>query len=354
MWRRDSSIAAPCGPARHAEVGSWLGRVRDFRRVTDEPRHPVLTDVADGVTMIDTLMTGEPEFNAVFVLHGNQPALVEAGPGADVPLVLEALERLGLGPDDLAHIVVTHIHLDHAGGAGALAARFPRATVWAHERGAPHLADPTRLIASTARTYGEGRMHAFFGETIPVPGGRLRSVDDDDVIALGERSLDVVHTPGHASHHVALLDRRSGAMFTGEAIGSHLPWGPAFRPALPPPEVDVEAGLASIERIRSHRATALLTSHFGPVPDAEAACDAAAERISSWSAAVRRVLERDQDADTGVVAEELRALAGIEFRAETGRPIDLQRYDAIGSIAMNAAGLSRYWRTRWKREAQAG
>ena len=195
-------------------------------------------------------------------------------------------------------------------------------------------------------------MLAFFGETHPVPAERLRSVADGDVIELGDRSLDVVHTPGHASHHVALHDRRSGAMFTGEAIGSHLPWGPAFRPALPPPEVDVAAAIASIDRIRSRRATSLLTSHFGPVPDADAACDAAAERISTWSARVRQALERDPRIETAAVADELRALASAEFEAETGRAIDLQRYDAIGSIAMNAAGLARYWRTRWKREAE--
>jgi glyoxylase-like metal-dependent hydrolase (beta-lactamase superfamily II) len=297
--------------------------------------------------MVDTLMTGEPDLNAVYVLEGDEPALIETGPGADLPLVLEALDRIGVGTNDLAHVLVTHIHLDHAGGAGALAARFPRATVWAHERGAPHLADPTRLVASTARTYGDERMRAFFGDTVAVPADRLRSMEDGDTIVLGGRLLDVVHTPGHASHHVALHDRRSGALFTGEAIGSHLPWGPAFRPALPPPEVDVDAALSSIERIRSRRAPALMTSHFGPVPDPEEACDAAARHISSWAGAVRAALERDPRAGTDEVAAELRSLAAIEFESETGRPIDLARYDAIGSISMNAAGLSRYWRKRW-------
>jgi glyoxylase-like metal-dependent hydrolase (beta-lactamase superfamily II) len=319
--------------------------------VTREARHPVLTRPAEGVAMVDTVMTGELEFNAVYVLDGDEPALIETGPGSDLGLVLEALADLGLGADDLAHIVVTHIHLDHAGAAGALAARFPGATVWAHERGAPHLADPTRLVASTARTYGDERMRSYFGDTVPVDAARLRSVVDGDSISLGARSLSVIHTPGHASHHVALHDSRSDAMFTGEAIGSHLPWGPAFRPALPPPEVDVEAALASIERIRSRRAGALLTSHFGPVPDPDAACEAAAERIGSWSAAARGVLERDPRAAADAVATELRGLAAVEFEAETGRPIDMARYDAIGSIAMNAAGLSRYWRKRWEREA---
>jgi glyoxylase-like metal-dependent hydrolase (beta-lactamase superfamily II) len=319
--------------------------------VTEAARRPVLTDVADGVTMVDTLMTGEPEFNAVYVLSGDEPALIETGPGADLALVLEALERLGIGSRDLAHIIVTHIHLDHAGAAGALADRFPRATVRVHERGAPHLADPGKLIASTARTYGEDRMLSFFGDTQPVPASRVRAVADGDRIALGGRALDVVHTPGHASHHVALHDTGSGVLFTGEAIGSHLPWGPAFRPALPPPEVDVEAALDSVERIRDRHATALLTSHFGPVPDPAEACDSAAEHIEAWAEVVRRILTDRSDAAPGTVADGLEALAASEFEAEAGRPIDMARYDAIGSIAMNAAGLSRYWRKRWEREA---
>jgi glyoxylase-like metal-dependent hydrolase (beta-lactamase superfamily II) len=312
----------------------------------------VLTVVADGVTMIDTLMTGERELNAVYLLDGDEPILIETGPGADLPLVLEALERLGIGPSDLAHVVVTHIHLDHAGGAGALTDRFPGATVWAHDRGVPHLADPVKLVASTARTYGEERMRSFFGETHPVSADRLRSVADGDRITLGRRSIDVVHTPGHASHHVALHDRRTDALFTGEAIGSHLPWGPAFRPALPPPEVDVEAALASIDRIRARHASMLLASHFGPVPDPEAACDAAAERVTAWAGAVRDELERDPRAATDQIAARLGSLAASEFEAETGRPIDMARYDAIGSIAMNAAGLSRYWRKRWEQEGR--
>jgi glyoxylase-like metal-dependent hydrolase (beta-lactamase superfamily II) len=304
--------------------------------------------------MVDTVLTGEPQFNAVYVLDGDEPALIEAGPGADGPLVLEALDRFGIGSNDLAHILVTHIHLDHAGGAGALSARFPRATVWVHELGAPHLADPTRLVASTARTYGNDRMRAFFGETLPVPPDRLRSMADGDTVVLGTRSVDVVYTPGHASHHVALQDRRSGALFTGEAIGSYLPWGPAYRPALPPPDVQVEAALSSIERIRSRRASTLLTSHFGPVPDPEEGCHAAAAHIATWAGAVREVLERDPRAGTDEIATALRSLAATEFESEAGRPIDLARYDAIGSISMNAEGLARYWRKRREREGRTG
>lgn len=303
--------------------------------------------------MIDTRMAGEPELNAVYLLGGDEPCLVEAGPGADLGRVLEALQGLGIAERDLAHVVVTHIHLDHAGACGALAQVFPAASVWVHERGAPHLADPARLVASTARTYGPDRMHDFFGETLAVDPGRLRAVHDGDTIALGGRSLSVLHTPGHASHHIALHDSRSGAIFTGESIGSHLPWGPAYRPALPPPEVDVERALASVDRIQARRPSFLLTSHFGPAPDVAEACDAATRQIRSWSRTVRRRLEQEPDADVAAIARDLGDLAAAEFLQATGRGIDLARYDAMGSIAMNAAGLARYWRKRWERERPA-
>ncbi len=154
------------------------------------------------------------------------------------------------------------------------------------------------------------------------------SIADADRIDLGDRSLEVVYTPGHASHHVALHDQRSGAVFTGEAIGSHLPWAQCFRPALPPPEVDVEAALASIDRIDRRRPTTLLTSHFGPVPDAEYGCRRAAERIRAWSETVRATLEADPDVGIEAVTDALRgtSLTGIPGRCRPpDRPRSLRR-----------------------------
>jgi glyoxylase-like metal-dependent hydrolase (beta-lactamase superfamily II) len=303
--------------------------------------------VADGIELLDTGMAGQRELNAVYLMTADEPALVEAGPGADTDRIVAALTRRGLGAQDLAHVVVTHIHLDHAGGAGSLLRRFPRADVWVHERGAVHLADPERLVASTARTYGEDRMRAFFGTTLPVDPGRIRTVGDADAVGLGDRSLDVLYTPGHASHHVAFADSATGAVFAGEAIGSHLPWVDVYRPALPPPEVDVEAALASIDRIRA-RAGSLMTSHFGPIGDASEGCDRAASRIRAWSETVRRLSTHTGDVDR--IAATLREQAAAEHLEDAGVPIDLARYDAIGSIRMNAAGLERYWRKRRERQ----
>ena len=311
-------------------------------------------DAAPGVTGIDTHTAGQRAFNSVYLLAAREPTLVEAAAARDAPVLEAALQAMGLGARDLAHIVVTHVHLDHAGGVAGLLRRFPRATVWVHERGAPHLVDPTRLVQSTARTYGVARMEALYGRTDAVAADRVRSVGDGDRIDLGDRSLRVIHTPGHASHHVALHDSATGAVFSGEAIGSHLPWADVFRPALPPPEVDVEQALASIERIRALRPTVILTSHFGPVSDPERGLDRAAARIREWSDTVRRELERDPEGAEERLDDLLRRQAAREYLEDSGEPIDMDRYNAIGSIEMNARGLSRYWRKRWEREAERG
>src|SRR3954447_11400881 len=310
--------------------------------------------VADGITSIDTVMAGERELNAVYLVASSEPALIEAGPGADHARIVAALDRLDVATDALAHIVVTHVHIDHAGGVGALLERYTRATVWVHEIGARHLVDPERLVASTARTYGEERMRALYGTMRAADAGRVRAVTGGERIPLGDRSLTVVHTPGHASHHVALHDDRSGAMWTGEAIGSYLPWADCYRPALPPPDVDVQRALASIAAMRSRGPTALLTSHYGPVPDPDTAFDRAADRIGAWSAAVGAALTRAPDESDDELRAMLEGLARREFEADGHRPIDLERYDALGSIRMNAQGLARYWRKRWEREATTG
>jgi glyoxylase-like metal-dependent hydrolase (beta-lactamase superfamily II) len=267
--------------------------------------------------------------------------------------VCASLDALGIDVTGLANIVVTHVHMDHAGGAGALARRFPNATVWVHEIGARHLADPSRLIASTTRTYGLERMLRLYGEMLPVEAHRVRAVRGGDRIGLGDRALAVVHTPGHASHHIALHDDVSGAMCTGEAIGTYLPWADCYRPALPPPEVDVEAALATIDAMRARHPVALLTSHFGRVPDPATAFDRAAARIRGWADDVETALQEDPGATTDDITARLDRRARAEFESDADRPFDRERYDVLGSIRMNAEGLSRYWRKRWEREAIA-
>jgi glyoxylase-like metal-dependent hydrolase (beta-lactamase superfamily II) len=307
-------------------------------------------EAANRLVAVDTKMSGRYRVTSAYLVQASEPALVETGPTTSADAVTAALDTLGLGPEDLAHIVVTHIHLDHAGGAGTIAARFPSATVWVHERGARHLADPSRLWASAAQVYGgEDRLVEMFGPMEPIEPDRLRAVAEGDRIELGDRALDVMYTPGHASHHVSLVDSASGALFTGDALGIHFPDVGVLQPATPPPDVDVELAVESIERIRARAETTLMFSHFGPVREVDELCGIAADRIRVWSEVVRGAMERTDDLDR--IAEILSAHTATEF-AEAGATTGArERYELLSSTRTNAAGLVRYWTKRRERES---
>lgn len=313
-----------------------------------DERPPAVFPVADGVTAIDTLMGGRARYTAAYLLDAGEPALVETGPGTSVDPVTAALDRLGLEPGELAHIVLTHIHLDHAGGVGQLAQRFPKATVWVHERGAPHLVDPSRLVASTARVWGEREMRELFGPAQPVVADRVRPLRDGDTISLGDRELAVLDTPGHASHHVALVDSRTGVVFTGDALGIHVPDLPVLRPATPPPEFDLERYVASIGRIRAAARSMLLFAHFGPLGDVDRTCDLAIRRVRDWARVVEDALSETEDPDELSARLEATALEDIETGSEAALDLDIleDRLRLLSSIRMNAQGLARYWRKR--------
>ncbi len=314
--------------------------------MSDRRAHSQTYEAAKGITGVDTLMAGRPRVTSAYLLSSAEPALVETGPTTSVDAVKAGLDSLGLGPDDLAHIVVTHIHLDHAGGVGTLSASFPRATVWVHDRGAPHLADPTKLVDSAGRLYGPQRLRELFGPVEPVPNERLRPLEDGDKVSLGGRWLEAMYTPGHASHHVALVDSLSGAIFTGDALGIHLPDVQVLRPATPPPDVDVELGVESIERIAARAETVLLFSHFGPVSEVQELCFIASSRLRKWADIVREALD-DTD-DINRITELLDRRTADEFEPATSEAAipDIDRYDVLSSMKMNAQGLVRYWKKR--------
>ncbi|HEU4355590.1 MAG TPA: MBL fold metallo-hydrolase [Actinomycetota bacterium] len=311
---------------------------------------PVTFQISPGLTAIDTFYGGRERYTAAYLLTADEPAIVETGPTTSAHHVVAGLESLGIGPADLAHIVVTHIHLDHAGGVGRLTRVFPNATIWVHERGAPHLQDPARLVASATRLYGEATMASLFGPVDPVPSDRIRPLADGDRIELGGRSLEALDTPGHASHHVALVDSATGAVFTGDVLGIHVPDVRALRPATPPPDFDPDLTVRSIERIRGRaRSSMVLFSHFGPVAEVDRICDLAVRRTWGWTEVVRRGLERTDDLDEIVALLEAEARRDVETGAQA--VIDLERFETLSSIRMNAMGIVRYWRKLAEREA---
>ena len=310
---------------------------------------PVVFEVAPGISAIDTFFGGRERYTAAYLLDAGEPAIVETGPTTSFGPVVEGLTALGIDPNDLAHVVVTHIHLDHAGGVGRIAERYASASVWVHERGARHLADPSRLVESAERIYGRELLDSLFGVVEPVPPQRIRAVGGGAAIDLGGRTLDVIATPGHAKHHMSLVDSATGAVFTGDALGIHPPDTPVLRPATPPPDYDLELAIASIRRIRElARGSKVLFSHFGPVDEVDRICELAERRFRSWTEAVGRELERTNDLDEIVEVLEGVAREDIETGAEA--TLDLRRMETLSSVRMNAMGIMRYWQLRREHE----
>jgi glyoxylase-like metal-dependent hydrolase (beta-lactamase superfamily II) len=312
---------------------------------------PVVFEVAPGITAVDTFFGGRERYTAAYLLHADEPAIVETGPTTSFGALVAGLETLGIGSGELAHVVVTHIHLDHAGGVGRIAERYPTASIWVHERGARHLADPSRLIDSATRIYGPQLLGSLFGAVEPVAPQRLRSVDQGTVIELGGRKLDVLATPGHAKHHVALVDSATGAVFTGDALGIHPPDASVLRPATPPPDYDLELAISSIRTIRERaRGSKVLFSHFGPVEDVDRICELAERRFRSWTEAVGRELERTDDLDE--IVHVLEGVAREDMETGSEAALDLQRMETLSSVRMNAMGIMRYWQLRKERERE--
>ena len=283
-------------------------------------------------------MHGFEQVTATFLVDGEKLALVESGPKSVVDNVLTGLEEAGV--DHLDWIVVTHIHLDHAGAAGTLARRFPDARVAVHGVGAPHLVDPSKLWSSASRIYGD-KMEQLWGGIDPLDADRITVLEDGDVIDLGGRTLTAVETPGHAYHHHAFVDSEDGAVFTGDALGVRLPGVPIIRPATPPPEFHLEKAIASIERLRSLGATRLIPTHFGPVDaDVDETCSAAIESLLEWGRLVKQARSRTSELDEAARIVESEVRESLKDRL----PDDaVNRLEQTTSFWMNTWGYMRYF-----------
>jgi glyoxylase-like metal-dependent hydrolase (beta-lactamase superfamily II) len=225
----------------------------------------VIADLGHDVFQIDTRMAGYDGITAGYLIRSERPCLVETGTAPSAPVVRDALAQLGVGPADLATVVVTHIHLDHAGGTGDIAAMYPSAEIVVHERGARHLADPSRLMASARMVYGD-ELDGLFGTLAPTPAERIRTVEQTGVVDLGGgRRLDSHYSPGHAKHHVGLIDSATGDLYVGDAAGVYIQETGDMRPATPPPDFDLDVALGSLHMFGALQPTRLLFSHFGPV-----------------------------------------------------------------------------------------
>lgn len=302
--------------------------------------HSDTTDLGDDVFMMDTRMGGYESITSSYLIRSSLPCLVETGTARSAPLVIEQLRRLGVGPADLGSIVVTHIHLDHAGGVGDLAAAFPTAQIVVQERGARHLADPSRLVASAHRVFGE-TMDRLFGDLRPTEAHRITAIGERGSVDLGDgRHLDAFHNPGHASHHIGLVDSATGDLYTGDAAGVYVPETKDVRPATPPPDFDLELTLASLAAMAQVGPTRLLFSHFGPVTAIDETLDASVAELHAWVAAVReaRVVTPIRDHAIALVRERDRERHPALF----ADPELAAKQEELSGTAANVDGIMRW------------
>ncbi|MFB6111623.1 MAG: MBL fold metallo-hydrolase [Halobacteriaceae archaeon] len=283
-------------------------------------------DGCPDIYYVDTGMYDTAEYGAVYIIDAQRPAVVDTGIGTHVDRIRTALDRIGIERSELAAIVPTHVHLDHAGGAGFLADSYPTATVHVHEIGAPHLADPERLVEGTRRAVGD--QWQYYVEPKPVPADRIAELTDGSVIDLGDRTLTAHHAPGHAPHQVVLADDRSGAVFTADAAGIWVPSMDAVRETTPPPNFDLDQCLADVELITSLDPEQLLYPHFGPAP--RRALERYPEVLEEWVATVREAVARH-----GSVEAAAEALA-----ADADTAAIWGAHKAKGETAMNVRGVA--------------
>src|ERR1700681_2593405 len=297
-------------------------------------------DIAPGIHQLDTLLGGMEQLTAGFLIDGPMPALVETGSQSSVPPVHAALDSLGLGPLDLRWIIVTHIHLDHAGAVGDLAKDFPSATVVVHERGARHLVDPSRLIDSASRVYGP-LLDGLYGRMTAVPEDRLIAAGDGFRVDVGHgRELVLVDSPGHAKHHHAVLDEQTETLLVGDAVGVLLPDIGVLRPATPPPDFDLEQAVESLHRFAELRAERLVLTHYGPVAAPAATLAEAEEILHTWVDVAAGVIKAASDAGVDDVAA---ALAETFASApETLADGAHEKFEILNGVHSNAAGIVRY------------
>ncbi|HEX8361792.1 MAG TPA: MBL fold metallo-hydrolase [Longimicrobium sp.] len=293
---------------------------------------------APGVTRVDLRWRGLVGQVAAYLLaDAGELAVIDCGPGSTLDALLRAMEDAGHDPASLTHVMVTHVHLDHAGGAGALLREAPRARLYVHPRAARHLQDPSRLLTSAARIYGD-RMDALWGTMLPVPAERMQVLHDGDEVRVGRRLLRALDTPGHAVHHHAY--HAGDLLFSGDAGGIRLGGAPYVRPPTPPPDIDVPAWRASIARMRALGAGRILPTHFGGAGDVEWHLDDLEARLVDWAAWSARELAAG--ADLATLTEKLRAKAHAEVVAAAGTDAMALDYEAAVPSEMMAAGLLRY------------
>jgi glyoxylase-like metal-dependent hydrolase (beta-lactamase superfamily II) len=298
---------------------------------------------AHKTTTIDLHWTGRPRSIAAVLLESDgHRAVLDPGPSSTVATLREHLQSRGLTVNDLEAIYLTHIHLDHAGATGTLVRENPRLAVYVHERGAKHMADPTKLLSSAARLYATA-MERLYGEFLPVPQENLRVLHGGETLALGKSKFEVFYTPGHASHHVSYFDSAEGTAYVGDTVGLRIEGNSYILPATPPPDIDLEIWNTSLDAIGQRRPARLFLTHFGVARDPAEHIERYRECLRKWGKVTQEILAKGPEE-----AEASRAfieIIGGEIREHLSST-EAEHYYFNAGLGLSWLGLARYYRKR--------
>ena len=295
------------------------------------------------ITTLDDHWMGRPRSIGTALLESDgHYAIVDPGPGSTLHTLRKELGARGVSVGDLDALLLTHIHLDHAGASGALVRENPRVAVYVHKLGAPHMIDPSKLLASAARLWPDN-LAELFGEALPVPESNLRILEGRETITLGSRKIEVAYTPGHAAHHVSYFEDFEGVAFVGDTTGIRIEGHPYVMPATPPPDIDLPLWDSSFARILERQPKRLFLTHFGFSENPAAHIAQFQERLHGWMQATEAILQAAKS------DEEAMACFMATMHAEIGEhqtAEEVEQYVATAGLNLSFLGLARHARKR--------
>ena len=305
------------------------------------------TNLSRDIGYVDLCFQGNRQVIATAVIHRLAgTVLVDPGPTTCLTTLRETLAHRGIGIRDLDAVLLTHIHLDHAGATGALVRENPGIKVYVHERGARHMVDPTRLLDSAKQVWGDD-MDRLWGEVLPVPQANLRVLKGGERITFGERDLEVAYTPGHARHHVSYFDRASSIAFVGDVAGIRVGPTPYVFPPTPPPDIDIRAWKASAALVDSWHAETLFLTHFGPHNAPSVHLRLLIQHLDEMTEIARRVIQQNTSEEDYMAS----FVADMEKHLRQHLPaVDACRYLEAAPLDMCWLGLFRYWKKQSEAE----
>ncbi len=308
-----------------------------------------LTHHPDDITAVDTEYLHPGHAAAHIVRHAGRAAFVDVGTNDSVPYLLSALRELAIPPEAVDYLLLTHVHLDHAGGAGTLMRALPNAVAVLHPRGAPHMIDPARLIAGSQAVYGEERFRRLYGQIVPIPAERVRETRDGERLSLAGRALEILHTPGHALHHQVFVDLALGNVFSGDTFGIYYreldgPAGAFIIPTTTPTQFDPDQLCASIDRMLSYTPKAVYLMHYSRVTEV-------ARLAETLKAQVRQLTRLARDGagapDRHAAIREAMWALWRDLAHRQRCPVSDERLRELlaGDLELNTQGLT-YWLDR--------